>query len=241
MYTGKVFRTLPWLYHLPSVYRVETRCTHQCLHYYYYFISTHPRLWEQNTSQTLVFDSLSANETVLIPFRNEIERAAQELALPASLIAAVIQEESRFDEWATRTEPRYFCKVEKVRRISGAVCTRAHRLGPTAFTELVDRSRSYGLMQIMGETAREQGFDRPFLAELYIPSNAIAHGAMLLKRLLTRYHNDTLSAISAYNQGTARRTTHGPKRGVFANARYVYRVTIAWRAYDALFHKGGSQ
>jgi soluble lytic murein transglycosylase-like protein len=193
-----------------------------------------PTLIEQTTSQLLFADSLSANETLLIPFREEIERAATDYTLPASLIAAVIQEESRFDEWATRAEPRYM-RSWKVRR-SATRFARAHRLGPTAFTELMDRSRSYGLMQVMGETAREQGFDPPFLAELYLPQNAIAHGAMLLKRLLKRYHNDTLSAISAYNQGTARK-----KRGVFANARYVYRVTIAWRSYAALFGKGGAQ
>jgi soluble lytic murein transglycosylase-like protein len=193
-----------------------------------------PALIEQTTSQVISADSLSASHTVLIPFRDEIEHAAKEHALPASLIAAVIQEESRFDAWATRAEPRYL-RSQKVRCLA-ARFARAHRLGPSAFTELVDRSRSYGLMQIMGETAREQGFDRPFLAELYIPTNAISHGAMLLKRLLNRYHNDTLSAISAYNQGTARK-----KRGVFANARYVYRVTIAWRSYAALFRNGGAR
>ncbi len=190
-------------------------------------------LIEQSTSQLLATDSLSASQIVLIPFRDEIEQAATEHALPPSLIAAVIQEESRFDAWATRAEPRYL-QSRNVRRLAERF-VRAHRLGPTAFTELVDRSRSYGLMQIMGETAREQGFDRPFLAELYIPTNAISHGAMLLKRLLVRYHNDTLSAISAYNQGSARRMNHGAKPGVFANARYVYRVIVAWRAYDALF------
>ncbi len=199
-----------------------------------YIHLTSPTLIEQTTSQFLTSDSLSANETILIPFRNEIEHAAKENVLPASLIAAVIQEESRFNEWATRAEPRYL-QSRKVRRLA-ARFARAHRLGPTAFTELVDRSRSYGLMQVMGETAREQGFDPPFLAELYLPHNAIAHGAMLLKRLLKRYRNDTLSAISAYNQGSAHK-----KRGVFANARYVYRVTIAWRSYAALFKNGGTQ
>ncbi len=197
-----------------------------------------PSYVEQSTSQVLAADSISASQTVLIPYREEIEHAALQHGLPASLIAAVIQEESRFDEWATRAEPRYL-RSRKVRKLAARFAG-AHRLGATAFTELVDRSRSYGLMQIMGETAREQGFDRPFLAELYIPDNAIAHGAMLLEHLLTRYHNDTLSAISAYNQGSARRTTHGAKRGVFANARYVYRVVVAWRAYDALFRKGGT-
>jgi soluble lytic murein transglycosylase-like protein len=197
------------------------------------FHLTSPTPIEQTTSQVLIADSLSANETLLIPFRNEIEHASISYSLPASLIAAVIQEESRFDQWATRAEPRYL-RSKKVRRLA-ARFAREHRLGPTAFTELVDRSRSYGLMQVMGETAREQGFDPPFLAELYLPQNAIAHGAMLLKRLLKRYHNDTLSAISAYNQGSARK-----RRGVFANARYVYRVTIAWRSYATLFRNGGT-
>ncbi len=192
-----------------------------------------PALVEQATDRMIASDSLAASQTLLIPFRGEIERAAIQHALPPALIAAVIQEESRFDEWATRAEPRYF-RNRKVRH-AAIRYARAHRAGPTAFTELAGRAQSYGLMQIMGETAREQGFDRPFLAELYLPRNAVAHGAMLLKRLIARYRNDTLSAISAYNQGSARK-----KRGVFANARYVYRVVVAWKAYDALFSNGGA-
>lgn len=183
-------------------------------------------------AQTLATDSISASKSLLIPFRTEIESAAAREALPAALIAAVIQEESRFDPWATRAEPRYM-RSRAVRR-AAARFVKLHPRGATSFTELVDRSRSYGLMQIMGETAREQGFMQPFLAELYLPKNAIAHGAKLLAQLLRHYHNDTLAAISAYNQGTAHK-----RRGVFLNARYVYRITIAWRAYDALFKNGG--
>ena len=190
-----------------------------------------PSLVEQSVAQTLAADSISASSAMLIPFRAEIESAAAREAIPASLIAAVIQEESRFDPWATRAEPRYM-RNRAVRR-AAARFVKLHPHGPTAFTELVGRAQSYGLMQVMGETAREQGFAPSFLAELYIPRNAIAHGAMLLAQLLRRYHNDTLAAISAYNQGTPHK-----RRGIFVNARYVYRVTIAWRVYDALFQKG---
>jgi soluble lytic murein transglycosylase-like protein len=186
---------------------------------------------EKSVEQVLYADSIAASETVLVPFRTEIERAAKSHNVPSALIAAVIQEESRFDQWATRAEPLYY-KNRKVRR-AAMRWTRDHPGGPNQFTELADRSRSYGLMQIMGETAREQGFAQPFLAALYIPDNAIAHGATLMKKLLARYKNDTLAAISAYNQGSARK-----RRGVFANARYVYRVTIAWRSYEMLFKKG---
>jgi len=196
-----------------------------------------PDLVGRFVEQTSNADSLVASNAILLPFRTEIEAAAAREALPPALIAALIQEESRFDPWATRAEPRYL-RSRAVRR-AAARFVRTHRLGPNAFTEFVDRSRSYGLMQVMGETAREQGFARPFLAELYLPRNAIAHGALLLARLLRRYRNDTLAAISAYNQGTARMLrAHRSRRAVFANARYVYRVTIAWRMYDAIFKKG---
>ncbi|SRR5579883_18123 len=186
---------------------------------------------EQAVQHALAADSLAARQTMLVPFREEIDRAAAKYTLPSSLIAGVIQEESRFDEWATRSEPGYL--ANKRIRHEAIRWARVHPGSATALTELNDRSRSYGLMQIMGETARQQGCSMRFLAELYMPDSAIDHGARLLKRLILRYHGDTLSAISAYNQGSARK-----RRGTFANARYVYRVTVAWRAYDTLFRKG---
>ena len=88
-----------------------------------------------------------------------------------------------------------------------------------------------GLMQPMGEVAREQGFDSTYLSALFEPFNSIDQGATLLKKLLTRYGHDTLAAISAYNQGSARRT-----HGTFENAQYVYRVSVAWRHYDKALH-----
>jgi soluble lytic murein transglycosylase-like protein len=181
-------------------------------------------------SQATLLDSLAASQTVLVPYRHEIESAGMQYALPAPLIAAVIQEESRFEIFATRHEPRYM-RNKYVRRAAVRFSQRLHGL-PSAATELADRSRSIGLMQVMGETAREQGFDARYLAGLYLPANAIAQGAKLLRALIDRYHGDTLSAISAYNQGSARRNA-----GVFLNARYVYRVCVAWRAYQAIFRQ----
>ena len=186
------------------------------------------------TDTILSQDSISATSTLLIPDRKELEHEAIGNSVPAPLLAAIVQEESSFDPWATRAEPKYY-RNKKVRR-AAARFVRRSRLGPNYFTELADRSRSYGLMQVMGETAREQGFDAPFLAELYVPANAIHHGAILLHKLLARYHGDTLAAISAYNSGSAVRS----RKGLFANARYVYRVTVAWRAYAHIW-KGGAR
>jgi soluble lytic murein transglycosylase-like protein len=176
-------------------------------------------------------DSLSASQPFLIPFEDEIRAVAKETALPAPLVAGIIQEESRFDMWATRMEPRYM-NSQRVRR-SSAAWSASHGGLPTAFTELADRSRSYGLMQIMGETAREEGYLQRYLASLFRTENGLRAGAGHLRRLIARYKGDTLSAISAYNQGSARK-----RDGVFANARYVYRVAVAWRMYESLL-KGG--
>jgi soluble lytic murein transglycosylase-like protein len=186
------------------------------------------------TTALQISDSIEAGHTDLVPYYSEIDSAARAHRLPAALLAGVIQEESRFAEWATRMEPRYM----RSRAVRNAVVrwSRAHGGVPNAYTELADRARSYGLMQIMGETAREQGFGARYLAELYLPHNSIEHGALLLAQLMKRYSGDTLAAISAYNQGSARK-----HRGIFANARYVYRVTLAWRSYDVIFREKGGQ
>ena len=184
-------------------------------------------LVDKYISESTLLDSLSASQTYLVPYRSEIESAARLYSLPPSLIAAVIQEESRFEQFATRHEPGYM-RSRSMRRAALA-WSRTHALPNTA-TELADRSRSFGLMQVMGETAREQGFAARYLAEMYLPHNSIDHGAKLLRSLLDRYHHDTLAAISAYNQGSTRL-----KAGALVNARYVYRVCLAWRAYRSLF------
>src|SRR5439155_5844178 len=97
-------------------------------------------LVERSVDIQLRADSLAASAMYLIPYRSEIESVATHHALPPALIAAVIQEESRFEMWATRVEPRYL-RNAKVRR-EAARWTNAHRGLPTATTELHDRSRS---------------------------------------------------------------------------------------------------
>jgi hypothetical protein len=173
-------------------------------------------------------DSIEASSGILVPFQKEIKAVAREHGLPASLLAAFIQEESAWNPWATREEPGYLRNPIVIR--AAKLWSKRHNGMPTALTELNDRSRSIGLMQPMGEVAREQGYDSTYLASLYLPRNSIEQGATLLKRQLRRYGGDTLSAISAYNQGNNRK-----RHGMFENARYVYRVSLAQRKYHELF------
>jgi soluble lytic murein transglycosylase-like protein len=187
-------------------------------------LSTLPAQVDSLINEQLRADSAIVREAVLIPYREEIERIADSFALPPSLVAAVIQEESRFEPWAARTEPHY--KRKAIVQEQARVWSKRYRSLPTYETELDDRSRSLGLMQVMGQLAREQGFAGRYLSGMHLPQNAIAHGAKRLRVLIDRYRGDTLSAISAYNQGNNR------KRGeTFVNARYVYRVCAAWKIY----------
>jgi soluble lytic murein transglycosylase-like protein len=179
---------------------------------------------------TVRSDSVQASRVAMLPYSEHMVSIGARYTVPASLLAAIVQEESRFDQWAVRTEPHYKRKIKVIR--DAERWSLAHAGVPSLATEIDDRARSIGLMQVMGEVAREQGYSARFLSQLHEPEHGIEQGAILLRRLLTRYRSDTLSAISAYNQGDNRR-----KNGVFLNARYVYRVTIAWQAYRKILDR----
>ncbi len=155
-------------------------------------------------------DSLEAESGDVLPFHAEIVTVAKKYKLPPALLAAIVQEESRFDEFAVRTE-RSYLKKRKV------------------ITEANAFSKSHGGL------AREQGFDARYLSELILPLNSLESGAKHLQSLLIKYKKDTLSAISAYNQGNNRK-----RHGLFANARYVYRVSVAWKFYTPYFSQSNS-
>jgi hypothetical protein len=178
-------------------------------------------------------DSTDAAEVFLVPFQKELDSVARKHHLPVALLAAIVQEESQFNAFAVRTEPSYLKKKLVIRQ--ARKWSRDHGGIPTYETELYLRATSMGLAQPMGEVAREQGFRARFLSELIMPFNSLDEGAKLLQSKLRKYKSDTLSAISAYNQGSNKK-----RRGVYLNARYVYRVTVAWRAYQHIFQSSNT-
>jgi hypothetical protein len=175
-------------------------------------------------------DSTDASDTFLLPFRQEIFICARVNNIPPALLAAIVQTESNFKQWATRTEPHY--KKKKVVIASAKNWSKSHGGLPNFVTELDDRSRSYGLGQIMGQTAREQQFNAQYLSQLYDPLDNLSQVAIKVSRLIKYYKTDTLSAISAYNQGNNRM-----KNGRLENYRYVYKVGVCWNQYEKAFKK----
>ena len=87
---------------------------------------------------------------------------ASQHALDPALVCAIVEQESSWDTHAIRYEPAF----------------RAHYVAPLGLTptEEVARSISWGLMQVMGQSARERGFNGKFLSALCDPSNGLAIG-----------------------------------------------------------------
>lgn len=115
-------------------------------------------------------------------------RVALRMGLDPALVCAVCMRESGWQQYAVRYEPAFY-----ERYISGMN-------GLTA-TEMTMRATSFGLMQIMGQTAREQGFRGILLAALLDPENAVTQGCIKLQRELTKYRGDVTLALNGYNGG----------------------------------------
>ncbi len=133
--------------------------------------------------------------------------------LPVRLVKAIILTESSDNTWAVRYEPhwRWFFSPKQW----------ARRLKITDKTERSLQANSWGLMQIMGATARELGFTRP-LVRLCEPMLGVEYGCRYLKKQLDRYSGDVYKAVAAYNAGSARRSVLHPSK--FKNQVYVDKV-----------------
>jgi soluble lytic murein transglycosylase-like protein len=140
---------------------------------------------------------MSANRVI----SGAIFSAARTYQLNPNLIAALIQAESEGDPWISRYEPGFFNRYIRDKAkgsLPGFVPAESHC---TLATEKMQRSTSYGLMQIMGETAREHGFAGNSLLELCDPAVNIALGAKILHSFLDKELGDLTRALLRWNGG----------------------------------------
>lgn len=143
-----------------------------------------------------------------------IADCAKKHGLPRNLVAAIVQAESGGCPWAIRYEPAFFERYIKGKGVKG-------RGRCSDDTEARARAMSWGLMQIMGATARETGFAGEFLSELVTPSVALEWGCKYLKRLHDRYAARGIDAVvAAYNGGSPRPTDSGH----WVNQAYVDKI-----------------
>lgn len=150
--------------------------------------------------------------------RQHAELYAAEYKLPLWLVLAVIETESSGSPWAMRFEPAFLARY---------IPPRVTTYGASLDTERMARATSYGLMQVMGQVARELNFTQPFLTALCHPEIGIKYGCKHLAALCTRYFDahgwDGVAA--AYNAGSPRKGAGGQ----YVNQTYVNKI-MAHRA-----------
>lgn len=123
-------------------------------------------------------------------------RAASKYGLNPHVVLAVCEKESGFDTFAVRYERRWRWFLDPR--------TWARRVRTTTRTEIVLQSCSWGLMQVMGTVAREEGFSGDF-PQLCRPQDGLEYGCRKLSELVKKYGvlSDALAAYNTGRRGTA--------------------------------------
>lgn len=119
------------------------------------------------------------------------KKAGEHLLYP-ELICGIIEQESNWNTWAMRYEPLFYQKyiAPLIQRGESINQTEAHA-----------RATSWGLMQVMGEVARENGFGWPHLSELCDPFVGLEEGCSIFGRKLAAAEGNVRNALLLWNGG----------------------------------------
>ncbi len=118
-------------------------------------------------------------------------RAATLEGLEPALVCAVVEQESGWNTWAIRYEPLFFAKY-----VAGLYTN-----NKVSATEAYARGISWGLMQVMGQTAREKGFGSTYLSTLCDPAVGLAMGCKVLRHKLDSVGGNVARGLLAWNGG----------------------------------------
>jgi soluble lytic murein transglycosylase-like protein len=112
---------------------------------------------------------------------------AERHRLDPAIVCALIEQESDWQTYSVRYEPAF-----RARYVANLV------LSPT---EEFTRSVSWGLMQLMGQVAREHGFKGKFLSSLCDPEIGLELGCEVFKTKLAAAAGDISAALNLWNGG----------------------------------------
>jgi len=142
--------------------------------------------------------------------------------LDPALICAVVEQESSWDPHAIRYEPAF----------------RARYVAPLGLppTEEIARSISWGLMQVMGQLAREHGFAGKFLSSLCDPAAGLDIGCRILAVKLA-FRSGSASCGGNVNEGSFPSSVDDIARALMlwnggANPQYASQVLARVQGYQ---------
>ncbi len=149
----------------------------------------------------------------LVPqlIRKTIEIKAAEFEIDPDLVEAMTMTESSGNPKATRYEPNFYKTY---------IQPMLHQNALTP-DEAIGRATSWGLMQVMGQVAREKGFKGAWRdEELFEPAIGLHWGLKHLKHFMDKYPMNADAAIASYNAGSPRIGENGK----YVNQNYVDKV-----------------
>lgn len=149
-----------------------------------------------------------------------IQRIAIEKEIDPFLLGAIVLVESGGNPNAKHFEKNYKLNSDLIMKAK----LNSVQFGHSFHLELTQTRTAWGLMQIIGGTARTiLNFKQPF-RQLLNPETNLRLGSDFIKILKSQYKRET-DVISAYNQGQPFRD----KKGRYKNQSYVNKILSAKR------------
>jgi soluble lytic murein transglycosylase-like protein len=113
--------------------------------------------------------------------------AAAAHGLDPALVCAVVEQESAWNTWAVRYEPGFLSRY----------VAPLYTVGKIGATEAYTRAMSWGLMQVMGQVAREEGLpDATSIPQLCDPATGLEYGCRVLRAKFAAANSDASEAPS---------------------------------------------
>ena len=128
-------------------------------------------------------------QTELITLASKV---ATGMGLDPVLVCSVVEQESGWNPWAIRYEPAFMAKYVAPLYTNNKISA----------TEAFARSFSWGLMQTMGQVARENGFNGPCLSQLCDPETGLTVGCQVLKKKMALAGGDLVKTLLLWNGGS---------------------------------------
>ncbi len=129
---------------------------------------------------------------------------------PRLVMEAWVAQESAWDPYATREEPSFFMRYIDPKLVTMPRRRRREKWG---------LATSFGLLQVMGVTAREIGFTGRYLAQLTDPSLGLYFGVQYLLKQRNGGDGSWTQALAAYNGGLGGRPDN--RTAPYRNQSYV--------------------
>lgn len=116
--------------------------------------------------------------------------AAEAHGLWPELVCAIVEQESSWNPWALRYEPAFYERY---------IAPQIAREAIADITESRARAFSWGLMQVMGQVAREYGFTSASLASLCDPTAGLEIGCRVFAAKLAAAEGNVTRALLLWN------------------------------------------